>query len=47
MGNTTATGEYNFLGDTEAAKATLESYKCPIMLAPWETGLQYGTATKV
>ncbi|XP_068092885.1 pyrimidine-specific ribonucleoside hydrolase RihA-like [Hyperolius riggenbachi] len=35
-GNTTATGEFNFLADPEAAYIVLNEYSCPTYIATWE-----------
>lgn len=36
----TSCGEFNFYSDAEAAHIVLSSFKCPIVIVPWETGLE-------
>jgi len=43
VGNTTVSGEFNFVVDPEAAFITLSSYACPIYIVPWEVCLRQGT----
>jgi len=47
-GNATATAEYNFLVDPEAAKVVLEELSpCPIVIVPWETVKYFGRSSHV
>lgn len=41
VGNVTATAEFNFHVDPEAAHVVLKEFKCPISIIPWETCLDY------
>lgn len=36
QGNSTPTGEFNFLHDPEAVHVVLTSTRCPITIVPWE-----------
>lgn len=35
-GNETSCAEFNFYSDAEAAHIVLSSFKCPIVVVPWE-----------
>lgn len=37
VGNCTMSAEFNFGLDPEAAFIVLDTFKCPITIAPWET----------
>lgn len=40
VGNATASAEYNFFSDPEAAHIVLQSAKCPITIVPWEACIE-------
>ncbi|GFT84189.1 probable uridine nucleosidase 2 [Nephila pilipes] len=42
IGNTTASAEFNFYCDPEAANIVLTEAKCPVQMVPWETTMEYG-----